>query len=85
MKILKPNKYTDIDLSVVGVGALLLKTLKNNPYQKYDSLLEKVSAGGNSSVKENFLLSLSFLFSMGMIKYYSNLDVIELNINQKTI
>jgi hypothetical protein len=78
MKILKPNKYTDVDLSVVGLGALLLKSLKNNPYQKYDALLEKIVTVGNASAKENFLLSLSFLFSMGMIKYYSDHDVIEL-------
>ena len=78
MKILKPNKFTDIDLSVVGIGALTLKALKNNPYQKYDTLLDKVSTVAGSSVRENFLLSLSFLFSIGMIKYYSDQDIIEL-------
>lgn len=78
MKLLKPNKYTDVSLSVVGVGGLLLKSLRDNPFQKYDALLDKIVMIGSSSAKENFLLSLSFLFSLGMIKYHTDQDVIEL-------
>lgn len=79
MKILKPNKYTDVNLSVIGLGAHMLRALKNNPQQKYDTLLENIVSTESGSAKENFLLSLSFLYSMGMINYHPEQDIIELS------
>ena len=78
MKMLKPNKYTDVNLSIVGLGAHVLKALKTNPQQKYEALLGKIVSTESVSAKENFLLSLSFLFSMGMINYHPEQDIIEL-------
>jgi len=78
MRMLKPNKYTDINLSVIGLGAHLLRVLKNNPQQKYEALLDKIVSIEGSSVRENFQLSLSFLYTMGMIEYHPDQDVIEL-------
>jgi hypothetical protein len=79
MKILKPNKYTDINLSVIGLGAHILRSLKNNPQQKYEILLGKIVSSESGSAKENFLLSLNFLYSLGMINYHPEQDVVELN------
>ncbi len=78
MKMLKPNKYTDVNLSIVGLGAHLLRALKTNPHQRYEALLEKIVSTESPSAKENFLFSLSFLYILGIVKYYPDQDIIEL-------
>lgn len=76
--MLKPNKYTDIGLSVVGLSAEVLLQLKTDPSQKYNQLFGRVANKLGDGAKENFLLALVFLFSLGKIKYYQGEDVIEL-------
>lgn len=76
--MLKPNKYTDIQLSVVGISAEILSQLKNEPLQRYNSLQKKVAYRLGESSKENFLFALVFLFSLSKIKYYKREDAIEL-------
>ena len=80
MGVLKPNKYTNIDLSVLGIGTELLQQLAINPYQKYSQLYEKVIKRKGESAKENFLLSLNFLYSLGKIEYHPHQDIIELTV-----
>jgi hypothetical protein len=71
------TKYTDINLSVVGISSEILKILKNDYVQTYNQVLSKLINRRGENAKENFLLSLSFLFLMGKIKYYQENDVIE--------
>jgi hypothetical protein len=78
MKLLKPNKYTNIDLSVLGLSTEILTLLKKEKSQKYNQIFEKVIYKKGAEAKENFLLSLSFLYLLGKIKYYQKQDVIEL-------
>lgn len=76
--MLKPNKYTDISLSVIGLSAEILQQLKSDQSQTYNQLFGHVSSKLGDGAKENFLKALVFLFSLGKVKYYQNKDVIEL-------
>ena len=76
--MLKPTKYTNVDLSVIGLSLEILKLLKNDCAQKYNQILGKLIFKKGKEAEENFLLALSFLFLIGKIKYYKKEDVIEL-------
>lgn len=76
--MIKPTKYTNINLSVIGLSAEILKLLKDDNIQKYDQVFEKIIYRKGKQAKENFLLSLSFLYLMGKVKYYPKEDVFEL-------
>ena len=76
--MLKPTKYTNINLSVIGLSAEMIKLLKNDNIQKYDQILSKIIYKNGKQAKENFLQALSFLYLMGKIKYYPKDDVFEL-------
>ncbi len=76
--MIKPTKYTNINLSVIGLSAEILKLLKDDNVQKYDQVLGKTIHRKGKQAKENFLLALSFLYLMGKVKYYPKEDVLEL-------
>jgi hypothetical protein len=76
--MLKPDKYTNVRLSVVGISAEILAQLKKEPSQKYNGLQSKVIHKLGDSAKKNFLFALMFLFSVGKIKYHKKEDAIEL-------
>lgn len=75
--MIRVTKYTDINLSVIGISAEILKVLQEDCVQKYNHLLGKVISRKGKQTKENFSLALSFLFLMGKIQYYQKEDVIE--------
>ena len=75
---MQPDKYTNIDTSVVGLSAEIIKFLKKEPTQKYNQLLNSLICKRGEEVKQNFLLALSFLFLLGKIKYHKDKDVLEL-------
>lgn len=77
--MLKPTKYTNINLSVVGLSAEILRTLQLDSTQKYNQLLDKIIYRKGEEAKENFLLALSFLFSLGKVEYYKQEDVVQLS------
>ena len=75
--MIKPTKYTNIDLSVIGISAEIIKILNDDPIQKYNNILGKIISKMGKQAQEDFSLALSFLFLMGKIKYYQKEDVIE--------
>ena len=80
--MIKPNKYTHIGSSVIGLSAEIIKMLKLEPSQKYNILLDKIIYRKGEEAKENFILSLSFLFLLGKIAYYPEEDVVNLLSNR---
>lgn len=76
--MIKPTKYTNINLSVIGLSVEILKLFKDDTVQKYDQILGKIIYRKGKQAKENFLLALSFLYLMGKIKYYPKEDVLEI-------
>lgn len=75
--MIRPNKYTNVELSVIGVGAEILSQLNKEPSQKYSSLQNKVVYRLGEASKQSFLLALVLLFSLGKIRYYKQEDAIE--------
>ncbi len=76
--MIKPTKYTNINLSVLWISSEILVMLKNEKVLKYEQILGKLIYKKGIQATENFLLALSFLYLLGKIKYYPKEDVIEL-------
>ena len=73
-----PDKYTNLNLSIVNIGGVILKSLYNCSIQKYDDLENHVVAllGDNSRLL--FVQSLSFLYALGKISYQPSSDSVKL-------
>lgn len=76
--MIKPNKYTNIDLSVLNVGGTILKSLSSCSVQKYEDLENHVVARLGEPAKAVFINALSFLYVVGRINYQSTTDTINL-------
>lgn len=73
---IKPNKHSNPDQTIIGVAALLLKTLSKSGVEKYDDLEELVDSkieGG----KYLFLPALNLLYLLGAVDYHKKSDVFE--------
>lgn len=73
---LKPTKYTNVDLSVIGISIEITKILRRTKTEKYDALLLKVEGKRGSAARENYRAALLFLYSLGRIEYYPEDDVV---------
>lgn len=76
--MIRPSKYTNISLSVVGVSFTILSILNIDKFQSYDQLLGKIIYKKGDLAKVNFLPSIIFLYMLGKIKYHQEKDIIEL-------
>ena len=74
--ILKPEKYTKLEVSVLAVVAEILRIARGGII-RYDELLRRVLEKKGQEAKENFLPSLNFLFLLGKVKYYKEEDILE--------
>ena len=63
--MIMPDKYTNLNLSVVNIGGIILKSLQNCSIQKYDDLENHVSASLGDNAKLLFVPALSFLYALG--------------------
>jgi hypothetical protein len=61
-----PDKSTPLSNSILGKGYLILDELETG--QTVSSLWEKVKAKQEIRTFENFLLTMDFLFSIGLIR-----------------
>ena len=75
--MLKPEKYTNLDFSVLSLGACVLSALVSNGNMKYDELFEYVISRKGEKSKKNFLSSLNLLFLLGKVEYSQDIDVIK--------
>lgn len=76
--MLKPNKFTDIKTSVVGLSADILRILVDEKVQLLSVVLERVAREKGKDIKQNLHLALIFLFTIGKINYSAADDIIEL-------
>ena len=76
--MIMPDKYTNLNLSVVNIGGVILKSLCNCSIQKYDDLENHVTSVLGDSAKLLFVQALSFLYALGKINYQPTSDSINL-------
>lgn len=76
--MIKPDKYTNLNLSIVNIGGVILKSLYNCSIQKYDDLENHVAATLGDNARVLFVQSLSFLYALGKINYHPTSDSINL-------
>lgn len=76
--MLKPDKHTNLKLSVFNIAAIIIRLLKESDILKYDELLSSVIKETNQSSKELFIKANSFLFLLNKIEYLPNLDSLRL-------
>jgi hypothetical protein len=76
--MIKPDKYTNLNLSIVNIGGVILKSLYNCSIQKYDDLENHVAATLGDNARVLFVQSLSFLYALGKINYQPTSDSINL-------
>lgn len=68
----------NLNLSVVNIGGIILKSLSRCPIQKYDDLENMIITLQGEDAKYVFNQALSFLFLLGKINYQSSSDAITL-------
>ena len=76
--MIAPNKYLDLNLSVINLGGIILKILQSSGIMRYDDLLDRLIFVQGENAKEVFSSTLSFLYLLGKIQNNKNLDTIEL-------
>ncbi len=81
--MITPHKYLNLDLSIVNVGALIVKELQQNSLVKYDELLIFLASSLGENVKEVYPYAIDFLYLLNIIKYHeAPVDAFELNENK---
>jgi hypothetical protein len=78
--MLKPDKHTNPELSVVNIAALIIEQIKNNEIISYDDLLINLVNQTSESVKDVFLYSLFFLYLLDKVEYIPDLDALRVRI-----
>jgi hypothetical protein len=74
--MIRPNKHSHPDRTVINVSILLLARLKKRRLDNYDALLryaKQTVIGGDVL----FLPSLNFLYLLGLINYHPKTDSVE--------
>jgi hypothetical protein len=74
--LLKPNKNSHPDLTVLAVSSFLLKRVKNKKVESYSDLYEALKKYNRNAISL-LDLSLGFLFILGLIEYHGKNDVLE--------
>lgn len=76
--MIKPEKYMDLDNSVLSMSALILKQLKKNSLLKHSEIFNFIIREKGENSRVVFLPALSFLFLLNKIEYHQEIDTLEL-------
>ncbi len=74
--MLRPNKYSHPDRTVINVALLLLLRLRKNRVDEYSNLLQHIKKLVKSG-ETLFLPAVNFLYLLGLIEYHRKTDSIE--------
>lgn len=72
--MIKPDRHTNPDISVINIGAFILKQLNSFYDISYDDLMKKVIEAMGEGAKENYPYALNFLFLLGKLEYFEQTD-----------
>ncbi len=76
--LLKVDKHSNLELSVVNVSGVVIRILSDRKIVPFDELLGLLVDELGVDVKEVYLAALSFLYLLGKVEYYQNIDSVEL-------
>ena len=76
--MIKPEKYMDLDKSVLMIASLILKRLFQDKVIKMDSLFSLIEEKIGDGIHENFLAALTMLHALDKIDYLEKNDTISL-------
>lgn len=76
--MIKPEKYLNLNLSVLEISALIIKYLKKNNYLYYNEMIDRITKAKGENAKEVILPSLNLLFALGKIEYIEKIDSLRL-------
>jgi len=75
--MIRPHKYLDINSSIIGVGAEVLKILMTDQVVRIPELESKIKKRKGERSLEMLQPSLCLLFTINKIKYHKEIDSIE--------
>ncbi len=74
--MLKPNKHTNLDMSVLGVSAVILERVKKRRVVKYEDL-RTYCLSKRQELDELFIPALNLLYLLDRIEYHQKTDSVE--------
>lgn len=77
--MIRPDRHTNPDYSVINISAFILKQIKSQYSIGYDKLLDKVVNELGEKSKENYPYALNFLFLLGKLSYKKQTDTFTYN------
>jgi hypothetical protein len=77
--MIKPDRHTNPDTSVVNIGAFILKQINSFYDISYNDLMKKVIENIGEDAKENYPYALNFLYLLGKIEYLEQTDSFKYN------
>ncbi|MFD1449521.1 ABC-three component system middle component 8 [Oceanobacillus sojae] len=81
MTMLRPDKFTELNRSLIYVVALLIKLFKENDYKcSYGKLYNDLEKQIGDDALYLFLPAIDFLFLLGRVDYDIESDVLEMKI-----
>ncbi len=82
--MLTPSKHTKIKYSAIYIAGIILKYIQKENIIKYEDLKEILVGNLGVKAKNRINVSLTFLYSIGKVKYIKELDAVAL-INKNEI
>lgn len=79
--MIKLDKHSNLDFSVINISALVIKNLSISPNAKYNDLLNYIISVLGERADTNFPYALNFLFLLNRITYNQQTDTFILNEN----
>ena len=76
--MIRPDKHTNIKLSVPYLSAVSLGEIQRNGIIRYDDLKNVLIQKIGTGITENYQYALSFLYLLGKIEYIEKLDSIKM-------
>ncbi|HIF9391769.1 TPA: ABC-three component system middle component 8 [Photobacterium damselae] len=74
--LLKPNKNSHPDLTILAISSFLLKRIKSKKVEPYSNLYDALKKKNEKAISL-LDLSLEFLFILGLVEYHEKNDLIE--------
>jgi len=74
--MIRPTKYTNLNLSLLNVSSIIIEQIKENKTLLYDELLNRVTNQLGNNARFIFTNALVMLFAIGCLNYDPNLDAI---------